>query len=64
MTTEPGQVTEKMDKAAEEARQEFEPEAAVMSAKDVALWVQKWYPLAGYKRLCRILREYAIMPQK
>jgi hypothetical protein len=50
-----------MDEAAEEARQDFMDNvvATAGKAKDVALWVEKWYQTAGYKRLCRILREYA-----
>ena len=50
-----------MDKAAQEARQEFLDNILLEGgkAKAVANWVKKHYPTAGYKRLCKILIDLA-----
>ena len=49
---------EKMDRAADDARVELDAmDIGIVSA--MAAWVQKWYNDAGYKRLGRILLEFA-----
>jgi hypothetical protein len=57
----PNDITAMMDAAAEEAEQDFQKNIAAVpgSAKDVAVWVKKWYAIAGYKRLSKILLAYA-----
>ena len=53
---------QKMDAAAGEAQKELDPKtinASSDSVKQVANWMKKWYPNAGYKRLSRILIELA-----
>ena len=51
-------VAEQMDLAAGDAEKDLEgiPEEEL---KKVGDWVQKWYMSAGYKRLAKILRQYA-----
>ena len=52
----------KLDEAAKEARQELDPKtinAAADPVKEVANWMKKWYPSAGYKRLSKVLIELA-----
>ena len=48
----PNDIRAMMDAAAEEAEQDFQKNIAAVpgSAKDVAVWVKKWYAIAGYKR--------------
>ena len=49
---------EKMDSAAASARQDLDlMDTGIVSA--MAAWVKKWYEDAGYKRLGRILLEFA-----
>ena len=51
-----------MDAAANEARKELDPKAINAAAdpvKEVANWMKKWYPSAGYKRLSKVLIELA-----
>jgi hypothetical protein len=50
-----------MDAAAEAARAEFMDTIVLNagSAKDVAKWLKNNFAKAGYKRLCKILIEYA-----
>jgi tetrahydromethanopterin S-methyltransferase subunit B len=53
---------EKMDGAANEARKELDPRTINTSSdpvKEVANWMKKWYPEAGYKRLSKVLIELA-----
>ena len=53
---------EKMDAAANEARKELDPRTINTSSdpvKEIANWMKKWYPEAGYKRLSKILLELA-----
>lgn len=54
-------VLEAMDEAAELARQEFMDEVILKrgTAKDTANWLKRHYKSAGYKRLSKILVEYA-----
>jgi hypothetical protein len=55
-------VIQKMDAAADEARKELNPKTintSPDSVKEVANWMKKWYSVAGYKRLSRILLELA-----
>ena len=56
------EVVEKMDAAAGEARKELDPKSINASSdpvKQVANWMKKWYPEAGYKRLSKVLIELA-----
>ncbi len=55
-TTE--EILKGMDEAAEQAKVEFErlPEE---TKKFAAAWLKKWYGKAGYKRLGRLLVNYA-----
>jgi hypothetical protein len=53
------EVASVMDSAAVKAEQELRSELKAMSAIDVAIWVQKWFATAGYKRLCQILKQIA-----
>jgi len=46
------EVMANMQAAADEAAKEFQ---ATWTAKEVAVWMKKWYMKAGYKRLCKIL---------
>ena len=53
---------EKLDAAASEARKELAPKAINAAAdpvREVANWMKKWYPSAGYKRLSKVLIELA-----
>jgi hypothetical protein len=53
---------EKMDTAAGEARKDLDPKTIDTSSdpvKEVANWMKKWYPEAGYKRLSKALIELA-----
>jgi hypothetical protein len=53
---------EKLDAAVKEARQGLDPKAINASSdpvKEVANWMKKWYPSAGYKRLSKVLIELA-----
>ena len=53
---------EKMDAAAGEARKDLDPKTINTSSdpvKEVANWMKKWYPEAGYKRLSKVLIELA-----
>ena len=53
---------EQMDAAVQEARQELDPKAINAAAdpvREVANWMKKWYPSAGYKRLSKVLIELA-----
>ena len=47
-----------MDTAASAAADELEV-YTTQQIKPVATWLKKWYMMAGYKRLCRILLRYA-----
>ncbi len=49
---------QKMDDAAEDARQELQSKG-VDEILLVALWIKKHYLSAGYKRLCKVLMEEA-----
>jgi len=54
------ELMEKMESAATEARKELDPKTINASSnpvKEVANWMKKWYPEAGYKRLSKILIE-------
>jgi hypothetical protein len=56
------ELMEKMDSAATEARKELDPKTINASSdpvKEVANWMKKWYPEAGYKRLSKVLIELA-----
>ena len=56
------ELTEKMDKSASEARKDLDPKTINTSSdpvKEVANWMKKWYPEAGYKRLSKVLIELA-----
>ena len=56
------EVIEQMDAAANEARKELDPKTintASDPVKEVANWMKRWYPEAGYKRLSRVLIELA-----
>ena len=56
------ELMEKMESAATEARKELDPKTINASSdpvKEVANWMKKWYPEAGYKRLSKILIELA-----
>ena len=56
------ELIEKMDSAATEARKELDPKTINASSdpvKEVANWMRKWYPEAGYKRLSKLLIELA-----
>jgi hypothetical protein len=56
------EVVEKMEAAAGEARRELDPKTINGSSdpvKQVANWMKKWYPEAGYKRLSKVLIELA-----
>ena len=63
-STEMGELTAKMDAAATEAKTDLADNIIIKSGagKDVANWMEKWYPTAGYKRLARILVEWAKTP--
>jgi hypothetical protein len=53
---------QQMDAAVKEARKELDPKtinAAADPVKEVANWMKKWYPSAGYKRLSKVLIELA-----
>jgi hypothetical protein len=59
---ETSEVKAKMDAAANEAKAELDCRVINTSSdpvKGIANWLKKWYPLAGYKRLSRILIELA-----
>ena len=63
-STEQGELAAKMDAAAAEAKLDL-AETIIIKAgtgKDVAKWMEKWFPTAGYKRLSRILVEWAKTP--
>lgn len=47
-----------MDRAAEEAKKEFDSMPEEIKKK-IALWMRKWYLKAGYRRLGRIAVSYA-----
>ena len=49
---------QKMDDAAEDARQELQSKG-VDEILVVAAWIKKNYLHAGYKRLCKVLMEEA-----
>ena len=52
----------KMDAAATEAKAELDCKAINTSSDpvtEIANWMKKWYLLAGYKRLSRIIIELA-----
>jgi hypothetical protein len=56
------EAVEKMDAAAGEARKGLDPKTINASSdpvKEVANWMNKWYPEAGYKRLSKVLIELA-----
>jgi hypothetical protein len=56
------ELMEKMESAATEARKELDPKTINASSdpvKEVANWMKKWYPEAGYKRLSKVLIELA-----
>jgi hypothetical protein len=56
------ELMEKMDAAASEARKALDPKTINASSdpvKEVANWMKKWYPEAGYKRLSKVLIELA-----
>ena len=56
------ELMEKMDAAASEARKALDPKTINDSSdpvKEVANWMKKWYPEAGYKRLSKVLIELA-----
>ena len=56
------ELMEKMDAAASEARKALDPKTINASSdpvKEVANWMKKWYPDAGYKRLSKVLIELA-----
>lgn len=56
------ETVEKMEEAAGEARKELDSKTINASSdpvKEVANWMKKWYPQAGYKRLSKILIELA-----
>ena len=56
------ELMEKIESAATEARKELDPKTINASSdpvKEVANWMKKWYPDAGYKRLSKILIELA-----
>jgi deoxyribose-phosphate aldolase len=46
------EIMAKMNKSATEAEAEF---VKTWSGKQVAEWLKKWYMLAVYKRLCKII---------
>jgi hypothetical protein len=53
---------EKMERSASEARKDLDPKTINASSdpvKEVANWMKKWYPEAGYKRLSKVLIELA-----
>ena len=53
---------QEMETAAGEARKELDPKTINASSdpvKDIANWMKKWYPEAGYKRLSKVLIELA-----
>lgn len=52
-----------MDNAATEAENEL-TEMDEEKIKPVANWIEKHYRKAGYKRLCRILKQYADKEEK
>ena len=59
---EAAEAIQQMDAAAKEARKELDPKAINAAAdpvKEVANWMKKWYPSAGYKRLSKALIELA-----
>lgn len=58
------ELTAKMDAAAAEAKADLADNIIIKSGtgKDVAVWMAKWFPTAGYKRLARILVEWAKTP--
>jgi hypothetical protein len=61
-TKEATEAMKKLDAAAKEARKELDPKAINAAAdpvKEVANWMKKWYPSAGYKRLSKVLIELA-----
>ena len=56
------ELMEKMESAATEARKKLDPKTINASSdpvKEVANWMKKWYPEAGYKRLSKVLIELA-----
>lgn len=56
------EVVQKMETAAGEARKALDPKSINASSdpvRQVANWMKKWYPEAGYKRLSKILIELA-----
>ena len=56
------ELIEKMDKSASEAWKDLDPKTINASSdpvKEVANWMKKWYPEAGYKRLSKVLIELA-----
>jgi hypothetical protein len=59
---ESNEAIQKMDAAASEARKDLDPKTINSSSdpmKEVANWMKKWYPEAGYKRLSKVLIELA-----
>ena len=54
------EISQKMDAASKEAAKEL---PKCKTAKDVANWMRKWYPTAGYKRLSRELIRQLSTPE-
>jgi len=56
--SENDEALQRMDKAAEDARDELDAFIDQWSAISLADWWSRWYLKAGHKRLGRILVEY------